>query len=85
MPLGTYACSFVPAFAGADAWKAWAPPRAKAMITEVFIAAETLESLLKEANLSFATIHPLQWVLHAATRGWVGRRVEAKIGLAVRH
>ena len=42
------------------------------------MAAETLESLLKEANLSFATIHPLQSVLHAATRG--SGRVEAKIG-----
>ena len=69
MPLGTYACSFVPDFAGADDWKAWAPPKANASNTEVFIAAETPESLLKEANLSFATIHPLQWVLHAATRG----------------
>merc|ERR1719502_772856 len=40
MPLGTYACSFVPDFAGADDWKAWAPPKAKASNTEVFMAAK---------------------------------------------
>ena len=67
MPLGTYACSFVPDFAGADDWKAWAPPKAKASNTEVFIAAETLESLLKEANLSFATIHTRQRCAISAT------------------
>ena len=69
MPLGTYACSFVAWRVGADEWKAWAPPKANAITTEVLMAANTLESLLKEANLSFATIHPLQLVLHAATRG----------------
>ena len=39
MPLGTYACSFVAGRVGADEWKAWAQPKAKAM-TEVLIAAE---------------------------------------------
>ena len=53
MPLGTYACSFVAGRAGADAWKAWAPPRAKAITIEVLMAAETPDSLLKEADLSF--------------------------------
>ena len=47
MPLGTYACSFVAGRAGADAWKAWAPPRAKAITIEVLMAAETLESRVK--------------------------------------
>ena len=60
MPLGTYACSFVAWRVGADEWKAWAQPKAKASNTEVFIAAETLESRLKEANLSFPTIQTLQ-------------------------
>ena len=34
MPLGTYACSFVAGRVGADEWKAWAPPKAKAMSTD---------------------------------------------------
>ena len=41
MPLGTYACSFVAGRAGAEEWKAWAQPKAKAM-TEVLIAANNL-------------------------------------------
>jgi len=48
MPLGTYACSFVPDFAGTDAWKACAPPRAKAITIEALMAAETPESSLEE-------------------------------------
>ena len=34
MPLGTYACSFVAGRAGADEWKAWAPPKTKAISTD---------------------------------------------------
>ena len=34
MPLGTYACSFVAWRVGADEWKAWAQPKAKAMTTD---------------------------------------------------
>ena len=79
MPLGTYACSFVAGRVGADEWKAWAPPKANAITTEVLIAAETPDSLLREAVLSFATIHSLQYCACARTRKDTTPRVRAKL------
>ena len=68
MPLGTYACSFVAWRVGADEWKAWAPPNANAITTEVLMAAEALDSLLREDNLSLQLIHRLQRCSCVATR-----------------